>query len=109
VVRCVRGEQGSSQIDPSDFDDIDPFEGGPNEWPKMMGHLPGLILLMPTLQSDDPSVVIEKSGSKLPRALRITRATTLTIIWALAVLTATISWLFSIMRLAWFGVSWLFG
>jgi hypothetical protein len=75
----------------------------------MMGHLPGLILLMPTLQSGDPSVAIEKSDSKLPRSLRITPGTTLTIIWALAVLTATISWLYSIMRLAWFGVSWLFG
>jgi hypothetical protein len=64
---------------------------------------------MPTLQSDDPSVTIEKSSSKLPRTLRITRGTTLTIIWALAVLTATIGWLYAIMRLAWLGVSWLFG
>jgi hypothetical protein len=102
------GAGGSSKIYPSELHDFNPFEGAQASGP-MMGHLPGLILLMPTLQSDDPSVTIEKSSGKLPRTLRITRGTTLTIIWALAVLTATIGWLYAIMRLAWLGVSWLFG
>lgn len=63
---------------------------------------------MPTLQSDDPSVALEKSGSKSPRVLGITRGTRMTIMWALASLMATAGWLYFIMRLAWFGVSWLF-
>jgi hypothetical protein len=75
----------------------------------MKRYLPESISLMSTLQSDDSSVGIEKSESQSRPALRELRGTALTVSWAVAVFLATISWLYFIVRIAWFGVSWFFG
>jgi hypothetical protein len=86
---------------------FDPLKAGPK--PTTMQYLPGSILLMSTLQSDDPSVGIKETASQSRPALRELRGTTLTIIWAAAVLIATAGWLYFIVQMAWVGVSWFFG
>jgi len=73
----------------------------------MMRYRPESIPLMSTFQSGDPSVGIEKSDSQSRPTLRELRGTALTISWAITVLIATISWLYIIMRMAGFAVSWL--
>jgi hypothetical protein len=61
---------------------------------------------MPVLQSDDPDMGIDKSGSRSHGALKELRGRSFTIGWAVTVLLATAGWLYFIARAAWFLGDW---
>ena len=73
----------------------------------LLSNLLGSVQLMKVLQSDDPDVGIDKSGSRSHAVLKGLRGRSLTIGWAAAVLVATASWLYFVARASWFFVDWL--
>jgi hypothetical protein len=62
---------------------------------------------MKVLQSHDPDVGIDKSGSRPSTVLKGFRARSLTIGWVAAVLVTTAGWLYFVARMTWFFVDWL--
>jgi hypothetical protein len=70
-------------------------------------ELTGSVQLMKVLQSDEPDVGIDKSGSRSHPVLKDLRGRSLTIGWAATVLVAMAGWLYFVARASWFFVDWL--
>ena len=73
----------------------------------LLSNLLGSVQLMKVLQSDDPDVGIDKSGSRSHAVLKGLRGRSLTIGWAAAALVATAGWLYCVGRASSLFVDWL--
>jgi hypothetical protein len=64
---------------------------------------------MPVLQSDDPDIEFDKPASRSHVVLKELRGRSFTVGWAVAVLVATTSWFYFLIKTGWLIVSWFFG